>query len=410
MKIVWMIAFALLLCTPDMYAQKKLTRQVLGSLGGSTVNATKGLHYTFGQPPNVGTVKGANKILRQGFQQPQKATKVPCANAAFTFTELGSVSSDCGTYYRFEYTGDAPTGTEIVWDFGADAVPKSSTSFLPDSVFYTKAGAKTVRMTVKTANCTDTRAQTLNASKAGFGVLLTLTDVKCGAGQGSAHIRPLGGTPPYTYKWSNNATDTLIKNLAGGKYGVTVADATGCKYTTFFRIGENTPIAFTAAVKDVSCGTEKDGAIKINLTSGVAPITIQWVGNEAKGDSIANLGIGEYKAIIVDGNGCKRDTTIKIEEYCKKIKDPLNRYNVFSPNNDNDNDVFIIPGIENYPDNDIQIFNRWGSIVYEQKSYINEWKGTNTAGKELPTGAYYYIVKLNDKSKTTINGSITIIR
>jgi gliding motility-associated-like protein len=411
MKIVWMIAFALLLFSPETHAQKKLKRQVLSSLGGSTVTAAKGLSYTFGQPPNVGTERGSKNKLRQGFQQPTRTKpKIPCANADFTVKELTSAVNKCGTYYRFEYTGDAPTGSEIVWDFGADAVPKASTSFVPDSVFYTKPGIKNVRLSIKTPSCSDSRTQTVYVAQSGFGVLLTLTDVQCGVVESKATIKALGGTAPYTYKWSNATTDTIIKNVASGKYGVSVTDATGCRYSTFFRISENKPVAWVATVKDVTCGDDKDGAIKIDIKSGVAPFAFKWSASTSISKEITGIATGEHRVTITDGNGCKRDTTFKVDEYCKKIKDPVTRYNVFSPNNDGDNEVFIIPGLDNFPDNDVQIFNRWGNIVYEKKGYNNQWKGTNQTGADLPAGAYYYIVKLNDKSKTNFNGSVTILR
>jgi gliding motility-associated-like protein len=411
MKIVWTIAFALLLFSPESQAQKKLKRQVLSSLGGSTVVAAKGLTYTFGQPPSVGTERSTKNKLRQGFQQPPRfKAKIPCANADFTTKELNSTTNKCGAYFRFEYTGDAPTGSEILWDFGEDAVPKASTSFVPDSVFYTKPGNKVVRLSIKTPSCSDSRTQNVFVAQSGFGVLLTLTDVQCGVGDSKATIKALGGTAPYTYKWSNNATDTIIKNVAGGKYGVSVTDATGCRYSTFFRISESKPVVLVATVKDVTCNNDKDGAIKLEIKSGIAPFAFKWSNSTSISKEITGAATGEHRVTITDGNGCKRDTTFKIEEYCKKIKDANTRFNVFSPNNDGDNDVFIIPGLENFPENEVQIFNRWGNIVYEKKGYNNQWKGTTTTGADLPAAAYYYIVKLNDAGKTSFNGAVTILR
>ncbi len=67
-------------------------------------------------------------------------------------------------------------------------------------------------------------------------------------------------------------------------------------------------------------------------------------------------------------------------------------YNALSPNGDGVNDVFQIDGIEDYPNNKVQIFNRWGNMVYEMPGYKNEWSGN--WGREnslLPDGTYFYL-------------------
>ncbi len=76
----------------------------------------------------------------------------------------------------------------------------------------------------------------------------------------------------------------------------------------------------------------------------------------------------------------------------------------FSPNGDDFNDLYIIRGIENYPDNKVEIFNRWGARVYKTDFYDNEssvWDGKSqhsltTGNGVLPEGTYYYIIDLGD--------------
>ncbi|MHC1703540.1 MAG: Ig-like domain-containing protein [Tenuifilaceae bacterium] len=70
----------------------------------------------------------------------------------------------------------------------------------------------------------------------------------------------------------------------------------------------------------------------------------------------------------------------------------------FSPDGNGINDYFVIAGIENLPDNELSIYNRWGSLVYHKKNYKNEWNG-RSAGKDknLPVGTYFYILKVNGK-------------
>ena len=79
-------------------------------------------------------------------------------------------------------------------------------------------------------------------------------------------------------------------------------------------------------------------------------------------------------------------------------------HNAFSPNGDNKNAVFVIDNIEDiscYPDNSVEIYNRWGVLVYQTKNYNNgtnvfdgtsQGRSTIEQSSGLPTGTYYYIV------------------
>ncbi len=86
--------------------------------------------------------------------------------------------------------------------------------------------------------------------------------------------------------------------------------------------------------------------------------------------------------------------------------------NVITPNNDGFNDVWIIDCIEYFPDNEIQVYNRWGAIIYQAFGYDNNWNGTwdKTKG-DLPVGTYVYVIKLNNSGEEKIiTGSLTIAR
>ena len=85
-------------------------------------------------------------------------------------------------------------------------------------------------------------------------------------------------------------------------------------------------------------------------------------------------------------------------------------YNGFPPNGDGDNDVWVIDGIEGFPDNQVTIFNRWEDVIQVFTGYDNEtivWKGDNKSGQDLPEGAYFYIIKAGEES---FNGWVQITR
>ncbi len=94
----------------------------------------------------------------------------------------------------------------------------------------------------------------------------------------------------------------------------------------------------------------------------------------------------------------------------------LTIFNEFSPNNDGANDFFFIECIEQYPNNLLQIFNRWGAKVFEMKGYDNSWDGisngraTLNASKRLPVGTYYYILELGEGQTVPKSGWLYISR
>ncbi len=107
-----------------------------------------------------------------------------------------------------------------------------------------------------------------------------------------------------------------------------------------------------------------------------------------------------YYVIVTNEYGCSNNdsTTVNIS--------PIIIPNAFSPNSDGNNDTWHIKNIENYPDNRVEIFNRWGKRCYYNKGYTNQWNGTFN-DNPLPDGVYFYIVKIEDE---TFKGSVNIIR
>ncbi len=82
----------------------------------------------------------------------------------------------------------------------------------------------------------------------------------------------------------------------------------------------------------------------------------------------------------------------------------------FSPNNDGDHDKFVITTAGLTPLN-LEVFNRWGNVVYKSNEYLNDWDGRSnkglTIGNDLPVGTYYYVANYNGKKYV---GFITLNR
>lgn len=77
--------------------------------------------------------------------------------------------------------------------------------------------------------------------------------------------------------------------------------------------------------------------------------------------------------------------------------DDMTIYNMLTPNDDGQNDQFVIDRDFECPI-DIKVFNRWGQMVWQEKDYKNEWKGRGFEGDQLPDGTYFVIIEINEDS------------
>jgi gliding motility-associated-like protein len=128
-----------------------------------------------------------------------------------------------------------------------------------------------------------------------------------------------------------------------------------------------------------------------------------WLDADCDGDGLTNgeeIAGGSDPLDPCDPNSC--DTDISIPQ-------------AFTPDGDNTNDNFVIPGIENYPKNKLTFFNRWGNEVFYEEGYNNTWDGTANRGiilgdSKLPTGTYYYILDLNGDGESIYKGYVYLKR
>ncbi|WP_299129314.1 gliding motility-associated C-terminal domain-containing protein, partial [uncultured Winogradskyella sp.] len=122
------------------------------------------------------------------------------------------------------------------------------------------------------------------------------------------------------------------------------------------------------------------------------------------------LGFGDYEnnAFVINANGgidinqSNDGGTAAVDPICLTI------YNEFSPNGDSVNETFVIDCLERFPNNKLEVFNRWGNIVYSKKGYQNDWDGTSNGravieqSNGLPVGTYYYVLDLGDGSEPRV--------
>ena len=233
-----------------------------------------------------------------------------------------------------------------------------------------------------------------------------IQDALCyGQNTGSINIVVSGGTPTYTYNWSNTTSNVSSQtNLPVGFYTVTIVDAGGCTVTQTLIINEPTGITVSGESTSPSCPDKPTGNASISITGGTPSYNVSW--NNGQTGNLSNVNVGIYSATITDAKGCIATYSLTIkEESCLEIFIP----EMFTPNGDGKNDIFSITKIEDYPNSSLNIFNRWGSLVYTKKGYKNDWDGKANVGSSmgaamLPAGTYYFILDLGDGTTKPYSG------
>lgn len=267
--------------------------------------------------------------------------------------------------------------------------------------------------TVTDANgCVEDTAISLEAASE-YALEIAVTNASCdGAATGSVEATIINGTtPPFTYAWSTGDSTATVTNIAPGVYSVIVSDSFNCLRYDTATVAAGNGLTILATVTDASCPDTKDGSIATTVSGGTAPYSYIW-NTQATTPSLINTAAGVYSLTVTDVNNCTGSDTIVVHVDSSGIAecDTLIIYDVFSPNGDGTNDTWVIDGLENYPDNELQIFNRWGNVVFEARPYVNDWNGVSKKGEALPTATYYYILKLHDAGETVHSGTVTMVR
>lgn len=164
--------------------------------------------------------------------------------------------------------------------------------------------AGTYSVTVTDARgCTATATAVVN-SPPPFTATLNSTNPTCpGFNNGSTFVSAAGGTPPYTYAWSNGATGTFINNLGPGTYSVTVLDANNCTVTQAVTLSSQSNLMLGAVGSPPSCPGQNNGTATANPNNGIPPYTYAWnTGGTAQ--TINSLAPGTYTVTVTDALGC----------------------------------------------------------------------------------------------------------
>jgi gliding motility-associated-like protein len=245
---------------------------------------------------------------------------------------------------------------------------------------------------------------------------------KCGLLNGGIHgINVNGGTFPYTYQWSDsssvltNDTSLILSGVTSGSYSILVTDVNGCTASgasTIFSIPAIAPV--TATITPHS--SQGVAPLGVTFTSNTTGATLYgWdFGNGTTSNSQNPAGVtytapGTYTVVLMATNGtCSaRDTAIVIVDSPVSIIIP----NIYSPNGDGINDDWFITcvGIQYLH---CDIFNRWGTLVYQLLAPNDVWSGIMNNGNHATEGTYYYILEATgyDGKSYKSHGPLTLVK
>ncbi|MFM2306829.1 MAG: hypothetical protein RLZZ367_1498, partial [Bacteroidota bacterium] len=164
--------------------------------------------------------------------------------------------------------------------------------------------AGTYTLTVTDANgCSATGSYVITQPTA-ITSSITATNVTChGANNGSVNLTVNGGTPGYTFGWSNFQITEDLSNLGGGVYYVVITDSKGCTHRDSAIVNEPAQLVLSAQVTQVSCNNSANGAVDLTVIGGATPYTYNW-NTGATTQDLSNLSGGNYCVTVTDNNGC----------------------------------------------------------------------------------------------------------
>lgn len=223
-----------------------------------------------------------------------------------------------------------------------------------------------------------------------------------------SQIFPNGNTVPV----SSGSTHVITNAVDGTIYKydlLTISATPGC-------FDRDTVVVTTYSIPYLDAGPSFTIPVFSTVTIGGNPTTsgigtVTWSPSFSLSDMnqenpiASNTVAITYTASLGYGRGCLVSDTMRVVLYPE-----IRINNGFSPNNDGKNDRWIIDYLEQFPDAEVEVFNRWGDRLFYSRGYATPFDGT-FKGKDLPVGTYYYIIRLNHPAyPAPYTGPLTIFR
>jgi len=385
----------------------------------TTLVASGGIDYTWSPSTSLNSSTGSN------------VTASPTSTTTYTVTGTTTGCSGIATATvtikplpQLTYTPVNPTicfnSSTSLTASGAD-----SYSWSPDSTLSTNSGATVTA--APHSSCLYHLTGTLNGCRDSITIPFTVNALPTI----QIHATPTIGCQPFgtvlsatctptaqTYSWNagNGFTSSepspAVLYLNAGQYSVSVSitDINGCINSAiepnFITVNPKPEVSFSIS-PDIGYVSQD-----VTFTSSYTNTNSHWSWTFGDGlnatvetpSTVHNYGTtGELSVthVVVNEFGCS-DTASLPYNVIVKIVIP----NVFTPNHDGINDMFVIDGLQYVEGAKMKIYNRWGRKVYDNDNYKSNWDGGDYAD-----GIYFYVLTLPDFLKSgPYNGSVTLLR
>jgi gliding motility-associated-like protein len=207
-----------------------------------------------------------------------------------------------------------------------------------------------------------------------------------------------------SYLWQDGSVKPNFIGREQGIISLTVTDQYGCKKKDELLLTVH-PLPRMNLGRDTSlCGIET-----ITLDAGNDGVTYNWSTGQTSREINVYAGIQKISVSVTSEYGCTAGDEIAINA-CSVVEYFKNMPSAFTPNGDGKNDVWNIPELQIFPKAVIEIYDRWGSLVFRSESgSSNTWDGYYN-GKELPMDSYFYVINLNTPGMETLTGTVTLIK
>jgi gliding motility-associated-like protein len=240
------------------------------------------------------------------------------------------------------------------------------------------------------------------------GVMISAPDINLGddtyvCSEESMTFRPIGDF--YSFEWQDGSTLPTFTASEEGFISCKVSDTYGCFWKDSVYL-EVKPLPYIELGNDTSlCGEQY-----LDISGGYDAIDFSWSTGEISPSITVYQGYKEISVIVEDDFGCINYDSIVIDDcdpgvFFKDIPTAI------TPNGDGINDEWRIEKLEAYSEAVVDIYDRWGNLVFKSEpGYPNGWDGRNARGDLVPLDSYHFVILLNFGDDDRIIGTITVVR
>ncbi|PWV55816.1 putative secreted protein (Por secretion system target) [Chitinophaga sp. S165] len=237
----------------------------------------------------------------------------------------------------------------------------------------------------------------INMTEPAAVLALTITSQEhngCGADPiGNITVAPQGGSSPYTYAIDDKPwqIDPVFNGLIAEDYNLSVKDATGCITGITTTLTSLYPsLSATAAITDVNCYGESNGALRITVSGGDGIYAYQWNTPAIAGTGAENIAAGDYDVTVTDSKGCKQVLTYTVSQ-----PEPL-ELAITAP-----------PVCDGLSDGSISALITGGTTPYQYSLDHSSWLPAGTFSG-LPSGNYHIAVQ--DAHHCAVEQDVTLAK